>query len=150
MDLSTVFTNLSAHATAAAAAVDAKWVDVEITAPLPRGRCVRLFYVGEARPEHYEEANTLSTRLVAQVVVIRSFLPVADYAKLRRKNLMLDMASFVKGLRTRLMADFTLGGACTSLHIPDTQVDDILFGTVHYAISDTEVHVEYDEFTWSQ
>jgi hypothetical protein len=149
LDLSTVFTNIATHASAAAVAVDTLWSDVEITAPLPRGRCVRLFYAGEARPEHYQEANTLSTRLVAQVVIVRAFLPVADYAKLRRKNLMLDMAAFVKGLRTRLMADMTLGGACTSLHIPDTQVDDILFGQAHYAISDTAVHVEYDEFTWS-
>lgn len=150
IDLPTAFGAIKTHAIAAAAAVDTKWVDVDVTAPLPRGRCVRIFYAGEGEPVHYESRDTLSSRLVAQVAIARAFLPIADYAKDRRRNLMYDMAAFVRGLRSRLMADQTLGGAVTSLHIPDTQVDDILYGSVHYAISDTQVLLEYDEFTWAE
>lgn len=146
MDLATVFAAIKTHAVAAAAAVDATWKDIEIAPPLPRGKCVRLFYGGEREPVHFDGNEVLNAELVAQAVTLRAFWPVADYAKARRRNLMYEMAAWSKELRTRIRGDSTLGGACTDLTVSLADPDDILFGTVHYAIVDTEVLVEYDEF----
>ena len=148
MTLTTVMDAIATHVSAACTAlgsVGGAW-DVAVAPPLPRGKTVRIFYGGERQPPHFGTGQTLSSLMVAQAVMVRAFWPVADYAKLRRKNLMLEMATFAKDLRTRVLGDFQLGGAVSALVMGYAETDDILFGNTHYAIVDTEIVVEYDEF----
>lgn len=145
MDLLTVMNTCATHATTATTGLGGKW-DVAVAPPLPRGFCVRVFYGGERVPPHWESSYTLSSQMVAQSVMTRAFFPVADYAKLRRRNLMLDMAAFAKAYRTAVLGDSQLGGAATDLVLLPAETDDILFGTAHYGIVDIEALVEYDEF----
>lgn len=146
MDLATVMSTIATHATTATTAIGGKW-DVAVGPPLPRGLTVRVFYGGERVPPHFEEGHTLSSQMMAQSVMTRAFFPVADYAKLRRKNVMLDMASFAFRMRTLILGDSQLGGQAADLVLLPADTDDILFGTVHYGIVDLEALVEYDEFT---
>lgn len=149
VNLATVMGNIATHVSAACTALGSAgggW-DVAVGPPLPRGKTVRIFYGGERQPPHFGEGGVLDGRIVAQLVIIRAFWPVADYAKLRRANIMFEMAAFTKDLRSRILGNFQLGGEVSALVMGYADTDDILFGNVHYATVDIELVLEYDEFT---
>ncbi len=148
MDISTVMTTIAAHATASVATFTpaSQW-DVAVAPPLPRGKTVRIFYAGERETPHFGRGRTLRTQMIGQAVAVRAFWPVADYAKDRRKNLMVEMAAFAFQMRTRVHGDSQLGGNSIDLTSSLADPDDILFGQVHYATLDIEYVVEADEFT---
>lgn len=147
MDLPDVMDQIKTHAAAGALAIDAKFKDVAVGHPTPRGRSVRVYYGGEAEVEHFTSDRTQTSKLIAQRVLIRAFWPVSEYAAKRGRALMLEMGSFVKELRTRVLGDSQLNSESSDLNMHFADADDMMIGGVLFAIIDAECVVEYDEYT---
>lgn len=146
MNLLDVMDRIAVHATAAAAAVDSRWTDVAIGMPLPRARCVRIFYGGERAPERLGAEMTLNSDLIAESVMLRAFWPVSDYGAKKARALMSEQWSFVHELRTRVRGDSQLDNKSQDLSMHHAEPDDVLFGTTHYALIDVEFVVDYGEY----
>lgn len=147
MDLLEIADAITVHAVAAAAAVDSNFTDVAIGMPLPRARCVRIFYGGERDPEKMGAQRTLNSRLTAESILLRAFWPVSDYLAARGRALFGEQRSFVVQLRTRIEGDSQLGGKSADLSMHLAEPDDVVLGTTHYAIVDVEFVVDYHETT---
>lgn len=146
MALPDIMDKIAVHAAAGALAIDAKFKDVAVGHPMPRGRSVRIYYGGESLPPFFGEGRTLTTRMVGQRVLVRGFWPVSEYAAKRGRVLMREMWSFVHELRTRLLGDETLSGSVTALDMNFADADDAVFGGVLFALIDAEIIVDFAEY----
>jgi hypothetical protein len=142
---------IQVHAAAAAlAAGGSGFKDVAVGFPAARGRCVRIFYGGERQPEHFLDGVTLNSRLIAQAIVIRGYWPLPEADHKRARVLEGEMAVFCKELRTRILGDSQLGGASSDLNMTPAVADQVLLSGTKYAIVDSEIVVDYDEYAIGQ
>jgi len=147
MDLDDVIDAIAAGATSSAASISAAFKDVAVGYPNPRGRCVRIFYGGEAPPAYFGEGMTLSTRMIGQRIIARGFWPVAEYAAKRSRALMLEMWQFVHNFRTAMLADTRLSAKAVDLDMHLAEVDQDVVAGVLYATVDIEFIVDFNEYT---
>lgn len=136
------------HAAAAAAAISAEWKDVQVGAPLPRGnRCVRVFYGGEAAPEHMGGNRVLTGELVAETVSLIAFWAMPDMDESAAKAIDDEMVAFKHELRTRVLGDSTLGGGSTDLLMHYAQPDYLLLGGARWAVLEVDFTLDFTEYT---
>lgn len=136
-----------AHAVAAAAAIDPQWTDVQVGAPFPRGnRCVRLFWSGEGDPQHMGGNRTLTSVMIAPTCTLVAYwaLPSLDEGPLKAADD--EMATFVHGLRTRILADSQLGGAATDLEMGPAEPDFVQIGGGRWATVEVLFTLDYLEY----
>lgn len=148
MDLLTVMDAIQVHAAAAAVtAAGATFSDVAVGYPAGKGRCVRIFYGGEAELEHFSGDRVLNGKLVGQAVIVRGYWPLPETATKRQRVMEGEIGAFVKSLRTRILGDSQLGGACTDLAMGLAQCEQAVIARTKYAIVDATIVIEYDETT---
>ena len=148
MDLLTLMDAVQVHAAAAAiTASGAKFYNVAVGYPVGKGQCVRIFYGGEAELEHFSGDRVLNGVLVGQSIIVRGYWPLPETATKRQRVMEGEMGTFVKSLRTRILGDSTLGGACTDLVMGLAQCEQVEIAKTKYAIVDTEIVVDFDETT---
>lgn len=141
---------IQVHAAAAAVtAGGATFTDVQVGfAPTAKGRCVRVFYGGEREPERFTSDETLTSKLVAQAINVRGYWPTASTAAKEQRAVEGQMAVFTSSLRTRLLGDSDLGAhAQDGLKMHLAVPDQVVVAGNSYSAIDTEIVVDYDEFT---
>ena len=132
MDLLTLMDAVQVHAAAAAiTASGAKFYDVAVGYP--------------AELEHFSGDRVLNGVLVGQSIIVRGYWPLPETATKRQRVMEGEMGSFVKSLRSRILGDSTLGGACTDLAMGLAQCEQAVIAKIKYAIVDSTIVVEYDE-----
>lgn len=137
---------LLAHAVTAAAAVDAQWKDVLVGAPIPRGnRCVRIFWTGEAEPEHIGN-RVLNGTLVAPTCALIAFWSMSTMDEVAYRVLDGEMATFVHTLRTAVLADSQLGGQATDLEMGYAEPDFLTIGGARWAVVEIPFTFDYLEY----
>lgn len=146
MTLLDILDAIQVHAAGAAAAANSKFVDVAVRFPAARGKSVSIFYGGEREAEHFDADRVLDAVLVGQAVIVRGYWPISDTGASRQRLLEAEVGTFAKSLRTRILADSQLGGACTDLSMGLTRVETVVEASTKYVVSDTEIVVEFDEF----
>ena len=134
------------HAVAAGAALTRAITDVAIAAPVPRGRCVRIFYGGEAEPVRMGTARVLTGELIAERIVVVIFLPIGEYAETLTSAIEDDLYAFKHELRTRIQADSQLGGQSTDLEIGYAATEFLQIGQVVYRTLEMEITTDYIEY----
>jgi hypothetical protein len=149
VDLLDLMDALQVHALAAANAVGGPdFHDVEVGFPAAQGRSVRIFYGGE-RESVYLGEGSLNSEHIAQAVVVRGYWPLPETAAQRHRAMEGEMARFVKQFRTRVNADFQLGGGSTAIKIQPAQADQVLIAGNKYAAVELEVLVDFDDYLQS-
>lgn len=137
-----------AHALAAAAAVDAKFTDVAIGVPVPRGnRCVRIFWTGEAEPEHMGATRVLNARLIAPTCALVGFWSMRALGEAPSKAIEDEMVEFVHELRTRILLDSQLGGNSTDLEMGMAEPDYVVIGGTRYATVEIGFTLDYVQYS---
>jgi hypothetical protein len=135
------------HALAAAATVNAQWLDVAIGAPIPRGnRCVRIFYGGEAAPQHMGGSRTLTGELVAETISLVAFWTMSTMDETAAAAIDTEMVAFKHALRTAVLGDSQLGGKSTDLEMSYAEPDYQIIGGTRYAILAVEFLLDYTEY----
>lgn len=148
---------LQVHAKAAAVAIDTKFYDVAVGfVPVSKGRCVRIFYLGERETEHMPFDRTLTSRVYAQGIGVRGYWPISDTGVNRQRAIEGEMAVFTKDFRSRVLGDSQLGGASVDLEMHPAVADQITLDAgggvavslgTKYAVVDIEIVVDFDEAT---
>jgi len=139
---------LLALAETAAAACSPKYDDVAIGAPVPRGRCVRLWWSGEAipAPQMGGSRYTLNSELVGAGVVVTVFEPFSDLGEEVTANAMVNMATFIDGLRSGIDADRTLGGKTIAVEPEATPAEYAQLGQVVYGFASMAMQTGMTEY----
>jgi hypothetical protein len=135
------------HALAAAAAVNAQWLDVAIGAPIPRGnRCVRIGYAGETAPERMGSNRVLNGELVAETCWLIAFWSMSAMDETGVKAIDSEMVGFKHELRTRILGDSQLGGASTDLVMGYAEPDYLVIGGARWAVLEVTFTLDYTEY----
>lgn len=136
-----------AHAVTAAASIDSTWKDVQVGAPIPKGnRCVRIFWTGEAEPEHMGGNRTLGSRLIAPTCGLVAFWSMSTMDESAVKAIDDEMATFVHALRTAILADSQLGGTATDLEMGMAEPDFIVINGARWATVEVPFTLDYLEY----
>lgn len=134
------------HAQATGTALASPITDVQIGLPVPRGRCGRVYWDGEAQPVRMGGRRDLSGELVSQKITVTWFWPLAETGEVQAKARVLEMATVVDDLRRRVLADSQLGGSSTDLEMGYAQPDFLQLGGATYAIVVCEFTTDYVEY----
>ncbi len=123
-----------AHAKTAALAANAKFTNVAVGAPIPKGKCVRIFYAGEAEPEHMgPDPRTLNSRMVAPTIGLVAFWPLGTMSDATVEATDDEVFAFVHALRTAVLADSQLGGQSTDLEMGFADPSIVVIEGTRYA-----------------
>lgn len=148
MDVADLMDALQVHAAAAAVtASSAKFYDVAVGFPVGKGKCVRIFYAGETEPPHFPNDRTLNSQLMAEKIIVRGYWPNADTGTNRQRLTEIEMATFVKSFRTRVLGDSQLGGESVDLTLSAAVVEQVVIADTKYAVVDMEVAADFNEYT---
>ena len=145
MDIDAVLTALENHATTAGAAVTPALTDVTAGLPVPRGRCVRIYWDGEIDPPRMTGRVPLSSEMIGDRLMVTAFWPVGDAGEAAHRNRILEMWGFAAALRTALDTDMTLGGEVQTIRVGDATPGVTTEGGGWYATVDTPVEIGYRE-----
>lgn len=151
MDVRDVMDQIATHATAAAAAVDTKFVDVAVGFQAARGRCVRIYYGGEVHPPAFATDEVLNADLIGERVIVDALFPIASSGKADQRTIIGQLWDLKHELRTRIRGDSTLGGDSVDLNLLPATVDEVIFGGIrgsgqHYLQLRLEVVLAYTEY----
>lgn len=139
--VSDVLDALLTIAQAAGAEVDPPYTDVEIGAPMPRGRCVRVWWTGEVIPAPQMDGvrYSLDHELVGQGFAVTAFEPMSGFDEAPAAARMNRLATFVDEFRSGVNEDRTLGGKAMSIEPEATPVDYANLGGTLFAFAPTEL-----------
>ena len=135
-------------AVTAGQATTPKYDDVAIGAPVPRGRCVRVWWAGEAipAPQMGEVRYSLDHEIVGHEIAVTVFEPMGDASEQASEDRMATIADFVVELRDAIDIDRSLGGKSMSVEPEATPADFVNIGGTLYAIASMVMPVGVIEF----
>lgn len=134
------------HAIAAGAALTTPITDVQRAFPVPRGRCVRVYYGGEAEPKRMGASRVLNAELIAERTWVTLFLPISETSETLAAVLDAEAHAFKHELRTRILADSKLGGMQTDLEFEYITPDVVVIANARYLIVPCEITSNYTEY----
>jgi hypothetical protein len=138
------------HAAAAAAALTDPILDARAAFPVPKGRCVRVYYGGETEPVRMGGRRVLNAEMVAHRTFIALFLPVT----LNDEDVVViidaELFTFGHELRTRILGDSQLGGQSTDLELGYLEPDLVTYNNVRYLMGLWEVTSDFTEYALAQ
>jgi hypothetical protein len=137
---------LLAHATTAGAAVTPAIKDVKFAFPVPKDRCIRLFYGGEADPPRFASRNTLASEMVGTVVRINAFFAVTALDEAQAEVLENQARAYSAALRTAIDGDTNLGGDADNVLLGDAEVEPTVVGNARYLVVSHVAVVAYEEY----
>lgn len=129
---------IETHVVAAGNAVEPKITDVCIGLPVPRGRCGRIWWDGEA-DERAGRRYSLNHQLIANRIGVRFFWPVSDAAEAAAKNRIFEMRAIAHEVRTRILGDSALGGNSSDLEVENAEADLLNSAGTLYATVSIEI-----------
>lgn len=134
------------HAAAAGAALTNPILDAADGFPVPRGRCIRVYYGGETEPARMGGNRVLNGELVAHRTLVVVFLPVSVNDEAVAAAIDADLYTFGHELRTRILGDSQLGGASTDLTVGYLEQDFEEYNNARYLIGRSEIVSEFTEY----
>ena len=135
------------HAAAAAAALTNPILDARAAFPVPKGRCVRVYYGGEVAPVRMGGNRTLNSELVGQRTLIGIWLPVTVNDEDVAAVIDAELQAFAHDLRTRILGDSQLGGQATDLELGYLEPDQVVINNTRYLMGLWEVFSDFIEYT---
>lgn len=114
----------------AAAGLPNPYTDVAIAAPVPRGRCVRVWWAGEEIPAPQMDGvrYSLSSEIVGQRIAATAFEPLSDSTEQVTAAAMASLGEFVHAMRAAVNADRTFGDTAMSVEMPAVDADYLNVG----------------------
>lgn len=114
--------------------------------PLPKSRCIRVYYGGEADPVKMGARWTLNSEMVAKRTMIAAFWPITNLSEELAAKIDAEAEAFGHDLRTRLDGDAQLGGATTDSALLDASPDIFNIGGAKFLGVVWEHLAEYIEY----
>ena len=134
------------HATAAGAALTNPVTDVQRAFPVPRGRCIRVYYGGETEPRRMGANRVLNEELIAERTWVTLFLPISETGETLAAVLDAEAHAFKHDLRTRILGDSQLGGMQTDLEFDYVVPDVTVIGNTRYLVVPCEIISDYTAY----
>lgn len=147
MTYATTKAAILAHAVTAAATLTPPITDVAAAFPLPKGRCVRVYYGGEADPVKMGGRWTLNSEMIAKRTMIAAFWPITTLSEALAAAIDADAEAFGHQLRTLLDGDAQLGGATTDSALLDASPDIFEIGGAKFLGVVWEHLSDYTEYS---
>lgn len=138
---------LKAHAVAAGKAIVPRVDDVAIGLPVPRGRCIRIYWDGEQAPVRMGANRVLTAELVSDRITVTLFEPVSTASEKQYEATMTAMVAFKNEMRTRVLGDSQLGGMATDLEMEYAVPDFEVIGGALFAVVPITFVTDFAEYT---
>ena len=135
------------HAAAAGAALADPILDAREGFPVPKDRCIRVYYAGETEPVRMGGNRVVNGELVSHRTLIALFLPITDTDEYPASILDAEMFSFGHDFRTRILGDSQLGGASTDLTLGYLEPDIVTYNNTRYLMGLWEIISDFVEYT---
>ncbi len=147
MSYADVKARLLTHAQTAAAAVARPIDDVKIGFPLPKGRCVRVYYGGETATERMNGRYTLNSEMVAKITMIAAFWPVTVLDEEMVSMIDSEAEAFSHALRTAIDGDTALDDKADSTVLDYGEPDVAIIGNTRFLVMMHRAITDYVEYT---
>ena len=143
-----VLSAIKTHAVAAGAALTNPILDVAVGPPTPgTGRCVRIFYAGEAESARMGAGLTLNSRMIGERIAVICWIAVSNLGEQEIEAVETELYAFKHELRTRIQGDSQLGGASTDLEVGLFEPDYLAYGNARYRTVECEIVTDFTEYT---
>jgi hypothetical protein len=146
MAFSDLIDQINTHANASGQAL-AIPTQATVALPVPRGRCIRTFWIGESGPETMGERFVLDAEMVADRIGVVLFIPLGDFNETVARATVLDMRLFKHEFRTRMNGDAQLGGNNTDLRVFDAEIEYPVIGGAQYVTVGFEIVTDFTEYS---
>ena len=134
------------HCTTAANAVSPAIDDVQVAFPVPRGRCVRLFWTAEEDPVHFE-SDTVAEDLIAEAVHVSAFWPLSNLSEADAADYATQVYAFKHALRTAIDGDTKLNNTATGVEMRNAELTYAQIAAAEYLVLDVDIVVELTTYT---
>ena len=138
------------HAAAAGAAMTNPILDVRGAFPIPKSRCIRVYYGGETEPTRMGGNRVLNGEMVAHRILIAAFFPISVGDEEVAVIIDNELQALAHDLRTRILGDSQLGGQSTDLTLGYCEPDLVTYGNTRYLMGLWEVLTDYVEYPLAQ
>jgi len=133
------------HCITAANAVSPAIDDVQVAFPVPRGRCVRIFWAAEQDPEKI--TDSLVTDEVAEVIHVSAFWPLSNLAESDAADYATQVYAFKHALRTAIDGDTKLNGTAKDVTLGNQELTYAQIAGAEYLVLDAEVVIEISTYS---
>lgn len=133
------------HCQTAANAVSPAIDDVQVAFPVPRGRCVRIFWTAEEDPELIPDS--LIEDSVAEVVHVSVFWPLSNLAETDAADYATQVYAFKHALRTAIDADTKLNGQARNAAMRNAELTYAQVAGAEYLVLDADIVIEQTTYT---
>lgn len=139
---------LLVHAQTASAALANPFEDVKAAFPLPKGRCVRVYYGGEDDPPGFPErgSRSMGYELIGKATLIAAFWPVTSLDEELAELIDTEAEAFGHALRTAIDGDSSLDGAADNTVLGDATPDFAVVGNTRYVVMEWRAVSAYIEY----
>jgi hypothetical protein len=134
------------HAKAAALTANPKFTNVVVGAPIPNGKCVRIFWAGEAEPVRMGTPRVLNAEMVAPTIGLVAFWPLTTLTPTAIEAIDDEMSAFIHALRTAVLADSQLGGQATDLEMGYAEPSFVVIEGSRYATVEVPFTLDFLEY----
>jgi hypothetical protein len=138
---------LVTHARTAAAALARPFEDVQEGLPLPRGRCVRVYYGGETDTTKMGGRYTLNSEMVGQITLIAAFWPITALDEEQGALIDAEAQTFSSALRTAVDGDSALNGNVDNTTLEFAEPDVVTSGNTRFLMILWRAVTDYAEYT---
>lgn len=132
MSYADVKARLLVHAQTAGAALAVPMEDVQTGFPLPKGRCARVYYGGEADPVRMGGRYTLNSEMVGKVTMIAAFWPITALDEELGQVIDTEAEKFSHELRLAIDGDTSLADAGDNTILEDAEPDVVVVGNTRF------------------
>lgn len=133
------------HCITAANAVAPVIDDVQVAFPVPRGRCVRIFWTAEQDPELIPD--TLTEDSIAEVLHVSAFWPLSNLSETDAADYATQVYAFKHALRTAIDADTKLNGQAKNAKLENAELTYSQIAGAEYLVLDAEIVIETTTYT---
>lgn len=146
MSYANVKAALVTHAAAAGATLTPPLLDVKAAFPLPKGRCVRIYYGGEQEPVRMGGTLTLNSELVGKVTMIAAFWPLTSLDETLAQAIDTEAEAFGHALRTAVDGDTSLGAEGDNTTLGYAEPDVVVSGNTRFLAVMWRAVTDYVEY----
>lgn len=137
MSIAAALAAIEGHAVTAGAAVTPPMGDVCAGVPLPRGRCARVYWDGEADAVRMPGRFTLASELVGDRLAVRAFWPIASADEAAHAGRVAEMADFAHAFRAAVDGDSGIEADVAHAEADFAQIGGALYAVVDILVTVT-------------
>lgn len=134
------------HVQTAANAVNPAIDDVQVAFPVPRGRCVRIFWTAEEDPE-VMPPGTLTEDLIAEIIHVSAFWPLSNLSEVDAAEYATQIYAFKHALRTAIDGDTKLNSQAKHVAMRNAELTYAQIAGTEYLVVDADIAIEMTTYT---